>query len=267
MLFRYLHLQIWFTAGVFTKSLFKGSYTTTWLWSLHSESHDFETQFYSSDAIRDRKILSANLSHVALVLLWITALSFHAVYFSNYTLWLLDPKHVICTAQYVWFIIGQDYLNIDSGSYHEGLRITSGIFSLYRSLGIINITFLKCSVIISAIGALATILAAYIHIHVVLSISSLYNKFKSLSLHQLFILFGLGSVLFSGHVIHISLPVNYLLDLGADSWIIELVYHDLLSLSSYKSISSDFRYSPLINTLIFLPKGVILLGSSFHMIN
>nr|AVY51804.1 photosystem I apoprotein A1 [Pyrocystis lunula] len=173
----------------------------------------------------------------------------------------------MCTAQYVWPIVGQDCLNADLGGYYEGLRITSGIFSLYRSLGIINITSLKCSVAASAIGALVAVLAAYIHIHVVLNISSLYNKFKSLSLHQLSILFGLGSISFSGHIIHISLPINYLLDSGVDPWTVGLAYHDLLSLSFYKSIFPGFGCGPLIDVSVFLPKGVALLGSSSYMIN
>ena len=238
LFFRYIHTHVWSKASYFSKPLSKGPYTTTWIWKLHSEAHDFEIHTFSTTAIRARKILSSNLTHLSLIFLWIGGLSFHSTYFSNYSFWLKDPRHNLCTAQYVWSIIGQDIINSDLGGYYEGIRITSGVFQLCRCLGIVSPISLKCSVVASFTGTLVSIEASYIHMHINLSFSLWSSKFKALTFHQLSVLFGLNSISYAGHIIHISIPVGCLLDSGVDSCVIEVIPQDLLSFLFYKSISS-----------------------------
>ena len=63
---------------------------------------------------------------------------FHGAYFSNYDIWSRDPKHSLPSAQLIWQIIGQHLLNSDIGNSFQGIHITSGIFQLWRSEGIIT---------------------------------------------------------------------------------------------------------------------------------
>ena len=95
----------------------------------------------SSIAVLTRKVFSSNLAHLSLVFFWISGMHFHGAYFSNYDIWLKDPKHYLPSAHNVWSLIGQDILNSDIGNYFQGIHITSGIFQLqlYLALDLIFI--------------------------------------------------------------------------------------------------------------------------------
>ena len=215
MFFRYINHKVWSKAGHFNKALSKGPKTTTWIWNLHSDAHDFDMQ--SKLAIRlTRKVFSSNLAHLSLVFFWISYMHFHGAYFSNYDIWLKDPKHYLPSAHNVWSLIGQDILNSDIGNYFQGIHITSGIFQLWRSEGIITQIHLKYATCASLIGTIISCSGSYFHMHISWSTRSFYKKFKSLSIHHLSVLFGLSSISWCGHQIHISVPPNRLLDSGID---------------------------------------------------
>jgi len=79
MLFRYINTRIWSKAGHFNKALSKGPKTTTWIWNLHSNAHDFELHIQqSSMAVITRKVFSSNLAHLSLVFFWISGMLFLA---------------------------------------------------------------------------------------------------------------------------------------------------------------------------------------------
>jgi hypothetical protein len=76
LLFRYINTRLWSKAGHFNKALSKGPKTTTWVWNLHDNGHDFDIQ-QSSIAVITRKVFSSNLAHLSLVFFWISGMYFH----------------------------------------------------------------------------------------------------------------------------------------------------------------------------------------------
>ena len=44
LFFRYIKSTLWSKAGDFNKALSKGPSSTTWIWNLHSDAHDFDWQ-------------------------------------------------------------------------------------------------------------------------------------------------------------------------------------------------------------------------------
>ena len=214
MFFRYINSRVWSKAGHFNKALSKGPKTTTWIWNLHSDAHDFEMQ-QSSIALITRKVFSSNLAHLSLVFFWISGMHFHGAYFSNYDIWLKDPKHYFPSALSVWSLIAQDILNSDIGNYFQGIHITSGIFQLWRSEGIITQIHLKYASSASLIATYISLGGSYFHLHI-----SWCPFYKKLSIHHLSVLFGFTSISWSAHQIHISLPANRLLDSGIDPVVI-----------------------------------------------
>ncbi len=241
--------RVWSKAGDFNKALSKGPQTTTWIWNLHSDAHDFHIQQSLSSMKIRRKVFSSNLAHLSLVFFWITGMHFHGAYFSNYDIWLKDPKHYLPSAHNVWCLIGQDILNL--GNF-QGIDITSGIFQFWRSEGIITQIHLKYASSASLIATIISLGGSYFHMHISSSTLSFYKKFKCLSYHHLSLLFGLSSISWSGHQIHISLPPNRLLDSGIDPVVIPCP-QDLLF--------KDPGFS------IALAKGVSILGSTGKLLN
>ena len=49
----------WAKPGHFSRTLSKGPTTTTWIWNLHADAHDFDTQTSDLDEI-SRKVFSAH---------------------------------------------------------------------------------------------------------------------------------------------------------------------------------------------------------------
>jgi photosystem I P700 chlorophyll a apoprotein A1 len=243
--------KLWSKVGHFNKALSKGPKTTTWIFNLHADAHDFHILKTSSAS---SIVFSSNLAHLSLVFFWLAGMHFHGAYFSNYDIYLKDPKHYLPTAHLVWSLIGQDILNSDISQSYLGIRITSGIFQLWHSQGIITQIHLKYACTASLIGTIISLAASYFHIHISSQIQqndmsgtlSFFKKFKSLSSHHLSLLFGLSSISWSGHQIHISLPINRLLDSGIDPVLIPSPQH-LLFKDLIERLIPGFSISPLVN--------------------
>jgi photosystem I P700 chlorophyll a apoprotein A1 len=111
--------------GHFSIALSKGAKTTTPIWNLHSDAHDFDipSGFIHGPRLEARKVFSSNVAHLSLVFLCISQMHFHGAYFSNDDIWNKDPSHYLPSAHLVWSFIGQDILNSDIGNYFQGIHI------------------------------------------------------------------------------------------------------------------------------------------------
>ena len=58
--------------GFWSSKLSKGPKTTTWIWNLHADAHDFDV--HTGDAEEaTRKIFSAHFGHLAVIFIWMSA--------------------------------------------------------------------------------------------------------------------------------------------------------------------------------------------------
>jgi photosystem I P700 chlorophyll a apoprotein A1 len=141
------NFEKWAEPGHFSPTLAKGPMTTTWIWNLHANAHDFDT--HTSD-LQDisRKVFSAHFGQLGIILIWLSGIYYHGARFSNYEAWLTDPTHIKPSAQVVWPIVGQEILNGDVGGGFQGIQITSGLFQLWRASGIT----MNCNCIVQQLG-------------------------------------------------------------------------------------------------------------------
>jgi photosystem I P700 chlorophyll a apoprotein A1 len=200
---------------------------------LHADAHDFAIQDSSGPSI-SRKVFSANLAHLAVVFFWLGGMHFHSAYYSNYMAWLKDPLHVGPSSQTVWSIVGQDILNADVGGNFSGIYVTAGMFNIFRAEGIVNLVGLKYATLACMLGCFACLLGSYFHMHLSWLGPSIFQKYKSIGLHHIFILFGLGSLSWSAHQVHIAVPINKLLDSGVDPYSIP-PYHEILVMNTFST--------------------------------
>lgn len=212
-------LRKWSQPGHFTKKLAKGPKTTTWLWNVHADVHDFDTKTYSLEKI-SRKIFSAHFGHLSIILLWVSGMWFHGARFSNYRDWLKNPMGVNPTAQSVWAVVGQEILNADVGGGVFGIKITSGWFPLWRSCGIMSEEQLFAIAYASLVLAAIMMVTGWYHYHRSTPSLDWFQNMQAMLKHHLIGLLGLGCLSWTGHQIHISLPINFLLDAGIDLCII-----------------------------------------------
>ena len=131
----------WAQPGHFSRTLAKGPKTTTWIWNLHADAHDFDSQTSSLEEV-SRKIFSAHFGQLAIIFLWISGMHFHGAYFSNYDIWLKDAK---------------DY----AGYYFQ-----AGIFQLWRVEGILIRRDLKCAGWGGSIATIISVGGCYFDMHI-----------------------------------------------------------------------------------------------------
>ena len=218
----------WAQPGHFSRTLAKGPKTTTWIWNLHADAHDFDSQTSSLEEV-SRKIFSAHFGQLAVIFLWISDMHFHGAYFSNYSAWLTDPIGIKQSSQVVWPIVGQEILNADVGGNFQGVQTTSGWFQMWRAEGITS----EVELYWIAIGGLAMsaimLFAGWFHYHKAAPKLEWFQNAESMMNHHLAGLLGLGCLSWSGHQIHIALPINKLLDAGVAPQEIPLPHEFLIN--------------------------------------
>jgi photosystem I P700 chlorophyll a apoprotein A1 len=229
----------WGQPGHFDRSLARGPKTTTWIWNLHADAHDFDSQTSDLEDI-SRKIFSAHFGHLAVVFVWLSGMYFHGARFSNYEAWLTDPLNIKPSAQVVWPIVGQDILNADVGGGFHGIQITSGFFQLWRASGITNSYQLYVTAIGGLVMAGLMLFAGWFHYHKAAPKLEWFQNVESMLNHHLAGLLGLGSLGWAGHQIHVSLPINKLLDAGVAPQDIPLPHEFILDSAKMAELYPSF---------------------------
>jgi photosystem I P700 chlorophyll a apoprotein A1 len=217
----------WAKPGHFDRSLARGPKTTTWIWNLHALAHDFDSHTSDLEDV-SRKIFSAHFGHLAVVFVWLSGMYYHGAQFSNYSAWLADPINIKPSAQVVWPIFGQEILNGDVGGGFEGIRITSGLFHLWRAAGITNEFQLLCTAIGGLVMAGLCLFAGWFHYHKRAPKLEWFQNVESMLNHHLAGLLGLGSLAWAGHQIHVAIPINKMLDAGVPAAQIPLPHEFIL---------------------------------------
>ena len=229
----------WAQPGHFDRTLAKGPKTTTWIWNLHANAHDFDSHTSDLEDV-SRKIFSAHFGHLAVVFVWLSGMYFHGAKFSNYEAWLANPTAIKPSAQVVWPIVGQEILNADVGGGFHGIQITSGFFYLWRAAGFTNGFQLYCTAIGALVMAALMLFAGWFHYHKAAPKLEWFQNAESMMNHHLSVLLGCGSLGWAGHQIHVSLPINELLDKGVAAKDIPLPHEFILNSQLMADIYPSF---------------------------
>jgi len=230
----------WSKPGHFSRTLAKGPKTTTWIWNLHADAHDFDIQTKSLEEV-SRKIFSAHFGQLAIIFLWLSGMHFHGAYFSNYTAWLLNPLQIKPSAQSVWPVVGQQILNADVGGNFQGIQITSGFFQIWRAEGVTTQIQLYAIAIGALVASVVCLFAGWFHYHKASPKLEWFQNAESMLNHHLSILLGLGSLSWAGHEIHIGNPINKLLDSGMDPKDLPAPHELLLNREFISSLYPSFK--------------------------
>ena len=209
-------LKKWTKPGHFSRILRKGPTFTTWIWNLHANAHDFNSYGFDFQEV-SRKVFGAHFGQLGVISIWLSAIYFHGAHFSNYETWLIDPAYIKISAQVVWPIVNQEILNGDVGRRFQGIQITSGLFQIWRARGFTNGLQLYTITIGSLRTAVVLFFVGWFHYHRVAPRLQWFQNVESILNHHLTGLVGLGRLAWVGHQIHISIPINNLLDIGISS--------------------------------------------------
>ncbi|KAH0922590.1 hypothetical protein HID58_022608 [Brassica napus] len=62
--------------GHLSRTIAKGPDTTTWIWNLHADAHDFDSHTSDLEEI-SRKVFSAHFGQLSIIFLWLSGMYFH----------------------------------------------------------------------------------------------------------------------------------------------------------------------------------------------
>jgi len=229
----------WAKPGHFDRTLARGPKTTTWIWNLHADAHDFDSHTNDLEDV-SRKIFSAHFGHLAVVFIWLSGMYFHGARFSNFSAWMSDPVHIKPSAQVVWPLVGQEILNADVGGGFHGIQITSGLFQMWRGQGFTHEFQLYYTAIGALVMAALMLFAGWFHYHVRAPKLEWFRNWESMMNHHLAGLLGMGSLGWAGHLIHVALPTNKLLDSGVSLADVPLPHEFILDKGLMVSLYPSF---------------------------
>lgn len=192
---------------------------TDWIWALHADAHDFRSHSSRLDLLSAR-VFSSHFGHLALVFLWIGGLYLAGARTSNFNAWLSDPVAVSPAAQPIARtvpgipFISQDIVNADVGGGFASIQITSGMFHIWRIHGMTSSSQLLASAFAALGCSLMCLFAGWFHFHRAVPTVSWFANIDSLLNHHTAGLFGLGSLAWAGHIVHVAHPIQVLASVG-----------------------------------------------------
>lgn len=107
----------------------------------------------------------------------------------------------------------QEALDQD-GVNGTAIRITSGVFHVWRAAGLMTGDQLFIAALGSLVLSVLTVLGGWYHYHSILPNGSWFNDLESALAHHLTSVIGLACFAWAGHLIHIAYPIEILLSCG-----------------------------------------------------
>jgi photosystem I P700 chlorophyll a apoprotein A2 len=197
--------------------------TTRRIWYGIATAHDFESHDGMTEENLYQKIFASHFGHLAIIFLWTSGNLFHVAWQGNFQQWIKDPLNVRPIAHAIWdphfgapaveaFTQGgANYpVNISySGLYHwwytQGMRTNGDLYAGAIALLILSAVFL---------------FAGWLHLQPKFRPSlSWFKNAESRLNHHLAGLFGVSSLAWTGHLVHVAIPESRGQHVGWDNFL------------------------------------------------
>jgi photosystem I P700 chlorophyll a apoprotein A2 len=186
--------------------------TTRRLWFGIATAHDFENHDGITEERLYQKIFASHFGQLAIIFLWTSGNLFHVAWQGNFETWIEDPLHVRPIAHAIWDPhFGQPAVETFTrgGAVGPVNIATSGVYQWWYSIGIrTNIDLYEGSVFLCLLAALC-LFAGRLHLQPKFQPTvSWFKNAESRLNHHLSGLFGVSSIAWTGHLVHVALPAS-----------------------------------------------------------
>nr|UXD06253.1 photosystem I P700 apoprotein A2 [Eutreptia sp. CCAC 1914B] len=184
--------------------------TTRRIWYGIATVHDFESHDNITEEGLYQKIFSSHFGQLAIIFLWTSGNLFHVAWQGNFELWITDPLHVRPIAHGIWDPhFGQSAVEAFTRSNSTGpVNIAfSGVYQWWYTIGMrTNEDLFKGSFFLVILASLM-LFAGWLHMQPNFQPKvSWFKNAESRLNHHLSGLFGVSSLAWSGHLIHVAIP-------------------------------------------------------------
>jgi photosystem I P700 chlorophyll a apoprotein A2 len=196
--------------------------TTRRIWYGIATAHDFESHDGMTEENLYQKIFASHFGHLAIIFLWTSGNLFHVAWQGNFEQWIKDPLNVRPIAHAIWDPqFGKAAVDaFTQGGANGPVNIAySGVYHWWYTIGMTSNAELYQGAIGLLILASVMLFAGWLHLQPKFRPSlSWFKNAESRLNHHLAGLFGVSSLAWAGHLIHVAIPESRGQHVGWDNF-------------------------------------------------
>ncbi|MBD1825545.1 photosystem I core protein PsaB [Cyanobacteria bacterium FACHB-DQ100] len=184
--------------------------TTRRIWYGIATAHDFESHDGMTEEKLYQKLFATHFGHLAIIFLWASGSLFHVAWQGNFPQWIKDPLNVRPIAHAIWDPqFGKPAVEaFTQGGANYPVDISySGLYHWWYTIGMRTNGDLYQGSIFLLILSAVLLFAGWLHLQPKFRPSLAWFKNAESRLnHHLAGLFGVSSLAWAGHLIHVAIP-------------------------------------------------------------
>jgi photosystem I P700 chlorophyll a apoprotein A2 len=196
--------------------------TTRRIWYGIATAHDFESHDGMTEENLYQKIFASHFGHLAIIFLWTSGNLFHVAWQGNFEQWIKDPLNVRPIAHAIWDPqFGKAAVDaFTQGGANGPVNIAySGVYHWWYTIGMTSNAELYQGALFLLVLASVMLFAGWLHLQPKFRPSlSWFKNAESRLNHHLAGLFGVSSLAWAGHLIHVAIPESRGQHVGWDNF-------------------------------------------------
>ncbi|MEM8830674.1 MAG: photosystem I core protein PsaB, partial [Cyanobacteria bacterium P01_G01_bin.19] len=197
--------------------------TTRRIWYGIATAHDFELHDGMTEENLYQKIFASHFGHIAIIFLWTSGTLFHVAWQGNFEQWIQDPLNISPIAHAIWDPhFGKGAIDaFTQGGASSPVNIAySGVYHWFYTIGMTSNQELYQGSIFLLILSSIFLFAGWLHLQPKFRPSLAWFKNAESRLnHHLAGLFGVSSLAWTGHLVHVAIPESRGQHVGWDNFL------------------------------------------------
>ena len=197
--------------------------TTRRIWYGIATAHDFELHDGMTEENLYQKIFASHFGHIAIIFLWTSGTLFHVAWQGNFEQWIKDPLNTSPIAHAIWDPhFGKGAIDaFTQGGASSPVNIAySGVYHWFYTIGMTSNQELYQGSIFLLILSSIFLFAGWLHLQPKFRPSLAWFKNAESRLnHHLAGLFGVSSLAWTGHLVHVAIPESRGQHVGWDNFL------------------------------------------------
>ena len=200
--------------------------TTRRIWYGIATAHDFESHDGMTEEKLYQKLFSTHFGHLAIIFLWASGSLFHVAWQGNFEQWILDPLNIKPIAHAIWdpqFGKGAVDAFTQAGASYPVDVAYSGVYHWWYTIGMRTNEDLYTGSIGLLVFSAVLLFAGWLHLQPKFRPSlAWFKNAESRMNHHLSGLFGVSSLAWTGHLVHVAIPESRGQHVGWDNFMTTL---------------------------------------------
>ena len=192
------------------------------IWYGIATAHDLEAHDGMTEENLYQKIFASHFGHLAIIFLWTAGNVFHVAWQGNFEKWVTNPLKVKPIAHSIWDPhFGESALKAFSKGNSYPVNIAySGVYHWWYTIGFRTNQELYTAAIGLLLLSSVLLFAGWLHLQPKFrpSLSWFKNNESRLN-HHLSGLFGVSSLAWTGHLVHVAVPASRGVHIGWDNFL------------------------------------------------